>query len=77
MQQRRLVGRDHVHVGSLRAHLRVTMNAAYWLAVIWGLLAVAGLLFTKGPKNHVVIALCALGSVLASLLGIAISYNLL
>lgn len=53
------------------------MNAAYWLAIIWGLLAVAGLLFTKGPKNHVVIALCALGSVLASLLGIAISYNLL
>lgn len=53
------------------------MNAAYWLAIIWGVLGVAGLLFTHGPKNHVVIALCALGSVLASLLGVAISYNLL
>jgi hypothetical protein len=52
------------------------MNAAYWLAVIWGLLAVASILFTKG-RNAALVWLLASASVIASLLGVAISYHLI
>lgn len=52
------------------------MNTAYWLAVIWGLLAVLALLFVTG-RNGVLVTLLATAAILSSLLGIAISYNLL
>ena len=52
------------------------MNTAYRLAIIWGLLTVAAILFTKG-RNAAVVWLLASASVIASLLGVAISYNLL
>lgn len=52
------------------------MNAAYWMAIIWGLLAVLALKFVTG--NNVVLAIiCIICSAAASLLGVAISYNLL
>lgn len=52
------------------------MNTAYWLAIIWGLLAIVALKFVTG-KNTALVVLLAAASAVASLLGVAISYNLL
>lgn len=52
------------------------MNTAYWLAIIWGLLALFALKFVRG-HNWALVCLLAVASAAASLLGVAISYNLL
>lgn len=52
------------------------MNTAYWLAIVWGLLTVVALLFTNG-RNVALVSLLATAAILSSLLGVAISYNLL
>lgn len=52
------------------------MNAAYWMAIIWGLLAVLALFFVTG-RNGALVALLATAAILSSLLGIAISYRLI
>lgn len=52
------------------------MNAAYWMAIIWGLLAVLALKFVTG-NNAVLAIICIICAAVASLLGVAISYNLL
>ena len=52
------------------------MNTAYWLAIIWGLLALLTLLYVRGANMLLVIPLIV-ASAAASLLGVAISYNLL
>ena len=52
------------------------MNAFYVMAIIWGLLAILVLKFVNG-NNWVLVCLLAVASVVASLLGVAISYNLL
>lgn len=52
------------------------MNTAYWLAIIWGLLALLAAKFITG-NNTVLVCLLAVASAVASLLGVAISYNLL
>lgn len=52
------------------------MNAAYWLAIIWGLLALLAARFVNGD-NRALVCLLAVASAIASLLGVAISYNLL
>lgn len=52
------------------------MNTAYWLAIIWGLLALLAAKFVTG-NNTALVCLLAIASALASLLGVAISYNLL
>jgi hypothetical protein len=53
-----------------------TMNTAYWLAIIWGVLALFALMFVTG-KNTGLAYICLICAALASLLGVAISYNLL
>lgn len=52
------------------------MNTAYWMAIIWGLLAILALKFVSG-NNRALVCLLAVASAAASLLGVAISYNLL
>ena len=52
------------------------MNTAYWLAIVWGLLALLALMFTHG-RNAALVCLLATASAVASLLGVAISYHLL
>lgn len=51
------------------------MNAAYWMAIIWGLLALLATKFING-NNTMLVCLLATASAVASLLGVAISYNL-
>lgn len=52
------------------------MNTAYWLAIIWGLLAILALKFVSG-NNVTLTCICAICAAAAGLLGVAISYNLL
>jgi hypothetical protein len=52
------------------------MNAAYWIAIVWALLALLALLFVTG-KNGALVCILAAASVASSLLGIALTYNLL
>lgn len=52
------------------------MNAAYWMAIIWTVLAFLALKFVTG-NNTVLAVICVICAAAASLLGVAISYNLL
>ena len=52
------------------------MNTAYWLAIVWGLLALLATRFVNGD-NRALVCLLAVASAAASLLGVAISYNLI
>lgn len=52
------------------------MNAAYWMAIIWIVLAFLALKFVTG-RNGPLALICIICAAVASLLGIAISYNLL
>lgn len=52
------------------------MNTAYWIAIVWFLLAVFMLKFGTG-KNALIVAVLASASALASLLGVAVQYGLL
>lgn len=53
------------------------MNHAYIMALIWAMLAVLALFGINGKGKAVLVYILASASVLASLLGVAISYNLL
>lgn len=53
------------------------MNHAYIMALIWGALAVLALFSVSGKGKAALVYILASASVFASLLGIAISYNLL
>lgn len=52
------------------------MNAAYWMAIIWTVLTFLALKFVSG-NNTVLTIICIICAAVASLLGVAISYNLL
>lgn len=52
------------------------MNAAYWLAIIWTVLAFLALKFVSG-SNTVLALICLICAAVASVLGVVISYNLL
>jgi hypothetical protein len=52
------------------------MNAAYWLAIVWALLALFALLFVTG-KNGALVCILTIASAAASLLGIALTYHLI
>jgi hypothetical protein len=52
------------------------MNAAYWMAIIWTVLAFLALRFVTG-KNGVLAIICIICAAVASLLGVAIAYSLL
>lgn len=52
------------------------MNAAYWMALIWTVLAFLALKFVTG-NNNVLVGICVICAAVASLLGVAISYNLI
>jgi hypothetical protein len=52
------------------------MNAAYWLAIVWMLLALLALLFVTG-KNVVLVCILTTAAVASSLLGLALTYHLI
>ena len=52
------------------------MNTAYWIALIWGVLALLATFFTHG-RNTPIVALLIVAATLASLLGVAVQYQLI
>jgi len=52
------------------------VNTAYWLGIIWAILALLAVIFVEG-RNQFLVAMLLGASIIASLVGVALQYNLI